>query len=368
MIILGGVVSLNLSFFDAKARALLGLDICSSAVKMVELSGTGRNEYRVERYAIEALPKDAVVDGNVADVDAVQAGVRNAWKRMSTTVRNVAMALPVAAVISKRVIIPSGLREDEMEALVEAEAGQHIPFTIDEINLDYQVLGPSASSPDNELDVLLVASKKDRVEDHLALAEAVGLKVVVMDVESYVSLSAFELIARQLPRTHSESVVALLDVGMNTMRLTALLDNVPVYSKEQAFGGGILTQDIMRRYGMTYSEAEAAKRSGGLSDDYETELLPQFSDNLALEVARALQFFFTSTQFNRVDHIVLAGGCASIRGIDSLVAARTQVNTIIANPFADMACSDKVRANSLKADAPSLLNACGLALRRFDPS
>jgi type IV pilus assembly protein PilM len=367
MTIFGRVVSLDLSFFNSKARSLLGLDICSSAVKMVELSGAGRNEYRVERYAIEALPKDAVVDGNIANVDAVQAGVRTAWKRMSTSVRNVAMALPVAAVISKRIVAPSGLREDEMDAFVEGEAGQHIPFAIDEINLDYQVIGPSASSPD-DLDVLLVASKKERVEDRLAVAEAVGLKVIVMDVESYAALSAFELVSGQLPRADSASVLALLDIGTNAMRLTALRDNIPVYSKEQAFGGSVLTQDIARRYGMTYGEAEAAKRSGGLPDDYEAELLPQFSDNLALEVARALQFFFTSTQFNKVDHIVLAGGCASIRGIGNLVAARTQVNTIVSHPFAGMTLSDKVRGSSLQADAPSLMNACGLALRRFDPS
>ncbi|GHT92187.1 fimbrial assembly protein [Betaproteobacteria bacterium] len=345
---------------------MLGLDISSSAVKMVELSGAGHNEYRVERYVIEVLPKDAVVDGIIADVDAVQSGVRSAWKRMGTSVRNVAMALPAAAVISKKIIVQSGLRDDELDDFVTAEAGQHVPFAIDEINLDYQIIGPSASSP-GELEVLLVASKKDRVEDRLAIADAVGLKTVVMDVESYAALSAFELVSRQLPYS-SGAVVTLLDIGTNAMRLTALRDDTPVYVKEQAFGGGILTQDIARRYGMSYGEAEAAKRSNSLPDDYETELLPQFSDNLALEVARALQFFFTSTQFNKVDHIVLAGGGAAIDGIDKLVAARTQVNTIIANPFAGMMLSDKVRANNLQADAPSLMNACGLALRRFDPS
>ncbi|MDR1889758.1 MAG: pilus assembly protein PilM [Zoogloeaceae bacterium] len=360
-------MSLDLSFFNSKARTLLGLDICSSAVKMVELSEAGRNGYRVERYVIETLPKDAVVDGIIANVDAVQSGVRSAWKRMSTSVRTVAMALPAAAVISKKIIVQSGLREDELDAFVEAEAGQHVPFAIDEINLDYQVMGPAASSP-GELEVLLVASKKDRVDDRLAIAEAVGLKVVVMDVESYAALSAFELVSGQLPRIDATPVVALLDIGTSAMRLTVLRDDTPVYVKEQAFGGSVLTQDIVRRYGMSYGEAETAKRSGNLPDDYETELLPQFSDNLALEVARALQFFFTSTQFNKVDHIVLAGGCAAIRGIDKLVAARTQVNTIVANPFAGMTLSDKVRSNSLQTDAPSLMNACGLALRRFDPS
>ncbi len=357
----------DLSFFNPKARSLLGLDICSSAVKMVELSSSGRDEFRVERYTIEVLPKDAVADGNIADLEAVQEGVRRAWKRMATSTRNVAMALPASAVISKKIIVPAGMRDDELEVLVESEANQYIPFSIDEVNLDYQVLGPAPSAPD-ELEVLIAASKKERVEDRLAVAEAAGLKVLVMDVESYATLSAFELVARQLPTDESAPIVALVDIGMNVMKLSVLRNGQQVYAREQAFGGGLLTQDIVRRYGMNYGEAEAAKRAANLPEDYESELLPQFMDNLALEVSRALQFFFTSTQFNKVDHIVLAGGCASIPGIDELVATRTQVNTIVANPFAGMMLSDRVRAKNLLADASSLMVACGLALRRFDPS
>jgi type IV pilus assembly protein PilM len=360
-------VQFDLSFLRPKARALFGLDISSASVKMVELAAAGKDEYRVERYAIEVLPKDAVVDGNIADLEAVRDAVQRAWKRMATTTRTVAMALPASAVISKKIIIPAGMREDEMEVLVESEANQYIPFSIDEVNLDYQVIGPAPSSPD-EVEVLIAASKKERVEDRVAVAEAAGLKVAVMDVESYATLAAFELVARQLPRSENAPVVALVDIGMNVTRLTVLRNGTQVYVREQAFGGGVLTQDIVRRYGMSYGEAEAAKRAGNLPDDYETELLPQFMENLALEVSRALQFFFTSTQFNKVDHIVLAGGCATLPGVDAQVATRTQVNTLVANPFAGMLLADRVRARNLVTDAPALMTACGLALRRFDPS
>lgn len=360
-------MSLDLSFFSSGTRSLLGLDICASAVKMVELSSVGKNEYRVERYTVELLPKDVVVEGNIADLDAVQDGVKRAWKRMGTSTKNVAMALPASAVISKKVIVPASMRDDELDDLVETEASQYIPFPIDEVNLDYQIIGPAPSVPD-EVEVLIAASKKERVQDRLAVAEAVGLKVLVMDVESYAALSAFELVKRQLPAEGRGLIVALLDVGMHTMDLTVLRDGVQVYSREQTFGGSVLTQDVVRRFGITYAEAEVAKRTGGLPEDYSTELLPQFMDSLALEASRALQFFFTSTQFNKVDYVVLAGGCAAIQGIDELVAARTQVNTIVANPFAGMVLSDKVRANNLQSDAPALMAACGLALRRFDPS
>ena len=358
---------LDLSIFNPKARPLIGLDISSSAVKMVELVANGKDGYRVERYTIEALPKDEVSDGNIATLEPVVDCVRRAWKRLATSTRNVAMALPASAVITKKVIMPTGLREDELEIQVESEANQYIPFSIDEVNLDYQVLGPAPSSPD-ELEVLIAASKKERVEDRVAVAEAAGLNAVVMDVESFAALSAFELIERQFPDGGKNQVVALVDAGSNVMNLTVLRNGQQVYAREQAFGGSQLTQDIARHYGMSYEEAEAAKRTGNLPEGYEAELLHPFMENLALEISRALQFFFTSTQYNQVDHLVLAGGCAVIPGIDEVVAARTQVNTIVANPFANMVLSDRVRAKSLLADSSSLMVACGLALRRFDPS
>ena len=355
------------ALFNPKARSLFGLDLSSSAVKMVELSANGKDGYRVERYAIEVLPKDAVSDGNIANLDGVVDCVKRALKRMGTSTRNVAMALPGSAVITKKIIVPDGLREDELEAQVESEANQYIPFSIDEVNLDYQIIGPAPAVPD-EIEVLIAASKKERVEDRVAVADAAGLKAAVIDVESFATLSAFELIERQLPEGGKNQVVALIDAGANVMNLTVLRNGLQVYAREQAFGGSQLTQDITRHYGMTWEEAEAAKRTGSLPEGYEAELLNPFMENIALEISRALQFFFTSTQYNQVDHIVLAGGCAVIPGVDEVVATRTQVNTLIANPFANMTLSDRVKARSLLADASSLMVACGLALRRFDPS
>lgn len=355
------------ALLNPKARPLLGLDISSSAVKLVELTASGKEGYRVERYAIEVLPKDAVSDGNIANLEAVVEVVRRAWKRLGTSTKNVAMALPASAVITKKIIVPSGLREEELEVQVETEANQYIPFSIDDVNLDYQVLGPAPSVPD-EVEVLIAASKKERVEDRVAVADASGLKAVVVDVESFATLSAFELIERQLPDGGKNQVVALIDAGANVMNLTVMRNGLQVYAREQAFGGSQLTLDISRHYGMTIEDAEVAKRAGNLPEGYEAELLNPFMENLALEVSRALQFFFTSTQFNQVDHVVLAGGCAVIPGIDEVVATRTQFNTLIANPFANMLLSDRVRARNLLADSSSLMVACGLALRRFDPA
>jgi len=344
---------------------MLGLDICSSSVKMVELSDAGKGVISIDRYVIEPLPRDAVLDGNITNLEQVTETVTRAWKRLGSSTRYVAMALPSAAVITKKIIVAAGLREQELEVQVESEANQYIPFALEEVNLDFQVLGPAPSGPE-EVELLIAASRKEKVEDRVACAEAAGLKPVVMDVESYAAQAAFELIEKQLPEAGRDRILALVEIGANVMNVTVLKNDQSIYTREQAFGGSQLTQDIMRSYGMSVEEAETAKRNHSLPENYEAELLRPFMDNLALEVSRALQFFFTSTQFNKVDHIVLAGGCAIIAGIGETVAARTKVDTLLANPFVNMVPSSRVRPKQLLSDAPSLLVACGLALRRFD--
>ena len=358
-------MQLDFSLFGSRSRSLIGVDISSSSVKMVELGSDGKKGYRVERYTTEILPRDAVADGNIVNLEASAETVRRAWKKLGASTRDVAIALPASHVITKKIIVPAGQRESELEVLVESEANQYIPFALEEVNLDFQIIGPAPSSPD-EIEVLIAASRKEKVEDRVAVVESAGLKPVVMDVESYALQASFELIEKQLPESGKGQIVALIDIGANLMNLTVLRNGQQLYVREQAFGGNQLTQDIARLFGVTFEEAEADKRRNNLPENYESELLRPFVESMALEVSRALQFFFTSTQFTQVNHIVLAGGCAILPGADEAVASRTQVNTIIANPFADMVLSDRVRANQLLADASSLMVACGLALRRFD--
>ena len=351
--------------FQTQSPPLVGVDISSSAVKMVEIEQAGKNLLRVERYVIESLPKDAVTDGNIMNLEAVAETLRRAWKRMGTRTKNVAMALPAAAVITKKIIVPSGLREDELESQVETEANQYIPFALDEVNLDFQVLGPAASGPD-DMEILIAASRKEKVEDRVAAAESSGLKALVMDVESFATQSACEMVAQQLPGSGRDQTIAVVDIGASMMHVNVLRNGQSIYLREQTFGGNQLTQEIQRRYSLSSDEAEIAKRQGGLPENYESEVLQPFMDTLALEVARAIQFFFSSSQFTQVDHILLAGGCAMIPGLDEIVATRSQSSTMIANPFASMALSSRIKPKQLTLDAPALLIACGLAMRRFD--
>ncbi len=351
--------------FKAKAPPLIGVDISSSSVKMVELADASKGKIRLERYAIEPLPKDAVVDGNIMNLEAVGDSVRRGWKRMGTRIKSLALALPSAQVITKKITVPAGLREDELETQVETEANQYIPFALEEVNLDFQILGPAPNSPE-DVEVMIAASRKEKVEDRVAVAEFGGLKAVVMDIDSFAAQTAFELMETQLPDGGREQLISLVDVGASMMNINVLRNDQSVYMREQPFGGNQLTQEIQRHYNLSAEEAEAAKRNGGLPDGYETEVLQPFMDTLALEVTRALQFFYTSTQYNQINHIFLSGGCATIPGLDQVVAKRTEVNSLVANPFATMQVSPKIKQRQLMQDASALVVACGLALRRFD--
>lgn len=357
-----------LDFLKTTAPPLVGVDISASSVKIVELSETPKKGgYIVERYAIEPLPKDAVSDGNINNLDAVSDSLQRAWKRMGTRIRNVAMALPAAAVITKKIFLPAGMREEDLEYQVESEANQYIPFALEEVNLDFQMVGPAPGNPE-EIEVLLAASRKANVEDRVAAAQAAGLKAVVMDVEPYAAEMAFEQIRHQLPDEAVDKCVALVDIGANVMNVNVLRNGQSVYTRDQQVGGEQLTQQIQGMFGLSVEEAESAKRNGGLPDNYESDVLSPFRENVVMEIARALQFFFTSTQYNEVDFIVLAGGCAVLPGLDDAVATRTQVSTMVANPFALMTLSSRIKPRQLQTDAPSLLVACGLAMRRFDPT
>ena len=354
-----------LDIFKTKSPSLIGTDISSTSVKLVELSAVGKGTFRLERYAIEPLPKDVVTDGNIANPEQVAEALRRAWKRFGSRNRNVALALPAAMVITKKIIVPAGQKEEELELTVEAEANQYIPFALDEVNLDFQELGPAPNNAD-EVEVLIAASRKEKVEDRVAAAESAGLKARVMDVESYATQEAFQLIGPSLPANGRDQNIALVDIGAHVSHFYVLRNNQFLFSRDQAFGGNQLTQDIQRAFNLSPDEAESAKKTQGLPENYDNDVLQPFMETLALEITRALQFFFTSTSYNQVDQIVLAGGCALLPGLDDLVAKRAGVGTIVANPFASMQTSERIRSRQLAQDAPMLLIATGLAMRSFE--
>jgi type IV pilus assembly protein PilM len=358
-------MNLDLSTLFGRGNApLVGVDISTSSVRLVELAQGGKEGLRLERYASEPLPRGAVVDGNIENLDQVTEALRRVWKKSGTRAKLVALGMPPASVITKKITLPAGMSEDQLEVQVESEASQYIPFALDEVSLDFDVIGPSPASED-DVEVLLAASRREKVEDRVAIAEASGLKAAVMDIESYAARAALDRVLAQVPGASAGQIVALFQIGAQVTHISVLLDGAAIYEREQPFGGNTLTQDIVRAYGLSYDEAEAKKKSGDLPDNYAADILGPFLESAALEVTRAIQFFYTSTPYTRVDQLYLAGGCALIPGLLDIVASRTKINSAVISPFKGMALGAGVREQALRSEAPAYLVACGLALRRF---
>lgn len=352
------------SLFSRKSAPMLGLDISSSSLKLVELGQDRSGNLVLERCGIEPLERGWISEGNIEKFDEVVDAMRRLVSKTGTKTKHVAMALPASVVISKRVVLPSGLSERELEIQVESEANQYIPFSLDEVSLDFCVVGPSATSA-GDVDVVIAASRKEKVEDRQGLAESVGLTPVVIDVESYASRLAAGRVIERLPGGGVDAMIALFEIGAMNSALQVIRNDDLVYERDQVFGGAQLTQMIARQYGFTVEEAESKKRGGELPDDYGQAVLEPFVESLAQEVERALKFFFTSTPYNRVDYILLAGGTASLPGLTEAITRHTSFPCQVVNPFEGMAIARGVREKKMLREAPSYLTACGLAMRRF---
>ncbi|MDR7088185.1 MULTISPECIES: pilus assembly protein PilM [Cellvibrio] len=352
-----------LSFLDKKAKPVVGLDISSTSVKLLELSRSG-DRYRVESYTVKALPPNAVVEKNIADPAAVAEIVRSMVKQSKTKLKHAAVAVAGSAVITKMIDMPMDLNDDAMESQIAAEADQYIPFPLEEVALDFEVQGISPRNPD-QVEVLLAACRRENVEVRQQVLADSDLIAEKVDIEAYCMERAFELIAEQLEDQEGQ-VVAIIDIGATMTTLSVLVDGKTVYTREQLFGGRQLTEEIQRRYGLSREEAGLAKKQGGLPDDYEMEVLTPFKDAVVQQVTRSLQFFFSASQYNDVDYIILAGGVASLEGLVGLIEEKLGTQTVVANPFARMSVSSRVNAVSLANDAPALMIVTGLAMRSFD--
>lgn len=353
-----------LGLFSKKANSLLGIDISSTSVKLLELSRSG-GRFRVEAYAVEPLPANAVVEKNIAELEGVGHALSRVLVKAKTSTKGVAVAVAGSAVITKTIEMDAGLSDDEMENQLKVEADQYIPYPLEEVAIDFEVQGYSVRNPER-VEVLLAACRKENVEVREAALALAGLNARVIDVEAYALERAFGLLAPQLSNGDASLTVAVMDIGATMTTLSVLHNGRIIYTREQLFGGRQLTEEIQRRYGLTVEEAGLAKKQGGLPDDYVAEVLQPFKDAVVQQVSRSLQFFFAAGQFNDVDYIMLAGGTSSIAGLDQLIQQRLGTPTLVANPFADMALSSKVNAGALASDAPALMIACGLALRSFD--
>ncbi|GAB4393150.1 MAG: pilus assembly protein PilM [Gammaproteobacteria bacterium] len=350
--------------FTKKPPSLLGLDISSASIKLLELSCYDK-QYRVESFAVVALPENAVVEKVIKDPDAASTALRRALQSAKTSLKNVAVAVADSSVISKVIHMDSTLTDEEIENQIAVEADKYIPYPLDEVSLDFCVKGSSENNPGMS-DVLLVASHRDNVESRVSIAVEAGVAVKVVDVESYCIERACSLVSDIFPNHGYERNIAIVDIGASMTNLTVLHNLRSIFTREELFGGDQLTRDIMRHYGLNAQEANLAKKRATLPEDYHTELLQPFKEAAVLQIRRALQFFFSATSHNEVHQIVLSGGAATTPGLADLIQQQLGLPTMVINPFENMALAPTVDALALAQDASSLTVCCGLALRSFE--
>ena len=341
----------------------MGLDIGSSSIRLLQLSRHG-NSYKVDHFAIEPLPSGVIVEKSVQDIDAISDAIQSAVRNSGSSSKYCAVAVSGSAVFTKTISLPSNLADADIESQVQIEANQYIPYPLDEISLDFEVIGPSPKNADM-VDILLAASKNENVESRQDALESLGLKAKVVDVESFAIANAFELI-RELDGIRSAETVGIFDVGSDLSRLLILRNGRVIYTRDHPFGGNQLTEEIMRRYEMSAEQAQFFMRGEPGPDNFEEDVLEPYMLSIVQQISRALQFYSSSAEFSNVRTMYLSGTMASLKGLAGVVEQELGIKTSIADPVAGMELAPSVAVSALKRNAPSLMVAAGLALRGFD--
>ena len=348
--------------FTSKSQHLIGVDICATSVKLVDIQRQ-QGMFHLKSYGIERLTEGIVVDKILVDTEAVGNIITSLARRCQVAGSNAATAVSGSAVITKIIDMDVTLSDVEREAQIRLDADQYIPYPLEDVNLDFEVLGPSLVSEDM-IQVLLAASRSENVDQRVDALAFGGLQTKIMDIESHAIERAFGLMVDSLPNV--PELVALVDIGHNQTTLYIAKDGEFIYSREQLFGGAQLTEAIQNRYGLSAEEATLSKRERTLPNDYYPEVLTPFIENTIQQITRSLQFYFSSSQYSSIDHVVLAGGSSSIAGLAGMAQQKLGVTVSVANPFTNMTIAPSIDNEQLAIDAPSLMAACGLALRSFD--
>ena len=344
---------------------LLGLDISPDAVKLVELSQS-RGKLRVEHADSEALPPGAVNDRDIQDAEAVSHALRTILERSRIRTKAVATALPANTAIVKVISLPGDLDEVGIEEQIRFEGSQYIPYSIDAVNFDFAVLGPDETRKGYN-HVLLVACKKEAVEDRAAALEEAGLKPKIIDVKPFALWLLHEHLASMAPQERNipGRAVILVEIGSVTTNINVFQEGHPVYSREHNFGLGRLIEEIQRRYSLDASDAQRMERFGGLPPEYERDVLNPFARSMAQELFRSIDFFQASMPDVPAGSVHLFGIGAKIPQLAEQLRQLVGFPVYVPDPFAGMEMAPQISRRFMDADRSSLAVACGLALRRI---
>jgi type IV pilus assembly protein PilM len=357
-----------MSIFSLKPDPVVGIDISSTAVKLLELSRTAKG-LQVESYAMAPLPERSVEDKNIIELENVGAAIDQVVNRAKPRTQYAAIAVAGPTVITKVITMEGGLSDDEIKGQIEADPAQYLGQESEDIDFDFQEIGPNEKE-EERIDILLAASRRETIEGRVAALELGGLKAKVVDIEKYALENALIRIAQNDEDIDDGDTIALIEVGATTTSLNVLgeKNGMPtiVFAHEEMFGGQQLTEEIQSHYDLSYEEANLAKRNNSLDPDYFKDILDPFKDEMVQQISRMVQYYYNQSNYGKLSHILIAGGCASIPGITEQVSNKVGGHVKTVDPFVSMSIAGRINKKSLSADAPALMIACGLALRSFD--
>jgi type IV pilus assembly protein PilM len=349
-----------------KAKALVGLDIGSSAVKAIELKPAGKG-YKVTGFGSEPIPPDSIVDGAIIDAAAVADSIRRLFESRNIKTKEVAASLSGNAVIVKKITLPM-MTEAELGESIYWEAEQYIPFDIQDVNLDYQILdkGDPANGKNN-IDVLLVAAKKEKIADYTGVIAQAGRSAVVVDVDAFALQNAYQVNYG----IESHSVVALLNAGASATNINILQGDQSVFTRDIAIGGNAYTEALQRELSLPFENADQLKRGqaidGGATYDDARPVLRAVTENVMLEIQKTFDFFKSTASSDRIDRIILSGGASRAEGFSEMLADRFAAPVEPFDPFKKIAFDGKkFQVDTLADIAPTVAVAVGLALRRVN--
>ena len=355
-----------------KKNHLVGLDIGSHSIKLVEIEDTKKGRI-LKNFGIIGLPQEAIVEGTIKEIEIVSSAIKTLYKNLKVKNKNVVTSISGYSVIVKKISIPKK-DEAELETSIQDEAEQYIPFDINDVNLDYEVLTLLAASEkkgeeESEkgdkgiMDVMLVAAKKDIVEDYVSLLHLTGLSPAILDVDAFALQNAFELCTGNVSGCY-----AIVNVGAEELGINAIKDGISIFTRDSSYGGYQINEAIMSKFDVPYDEAEKIKLGGGKLETKERGMLEEVFTSVVSgwvnEIKRALDFLATTYPDQAIEKIYISGGSCRIPGFQKYLEMETDIPVEELNPFANLQISEKAfDPKYLSYMAPQAAVAVGLALR-----
>jgi type IV pilus assembly protein PilM len=347
----------------SKSKQLVGLDIGTSAIKVFQLKESGGG-FQLVHADVKPLDPEVIVDGTVMDAERVVSAVRQLFRENRIKVKNAALSVSGISVIVKKINLPE-MTEEELDESIQWEAEQYIPFDIEDVNIDYQILRPIGEDGNRQMEVLLVAVKKDKINEYASLVEEAGLTPVIVDVDAFTLENMYE-VNYELNR---EEAVALIDIGAGLMNINVILDGTSAFTRDISIGGNHFTEAIQKEFGLSFEDAEKIKKGEdveGVSFQEVVPILESVSNDIASEILRSFDFFraTASKSKTQISRVMISGGCAKMKGFREYLSKHLGLEVGIINPFQNI----EILEGSFDFDfiqdiAPTAAVGIGLALR-----